>query len=121
MSSKRRLWFCLALGSMALAACSQYGAAQMVVLSPSTQAGAPSSGYLIDRIDWVLSVKEELVTRNLGEPSSGRSVRFDGRQIFIPSGSQVLAWRCGEEWQYEEVIVDSPRFPAPELTPWCPT
>lgn len=120
-SSRLLLWFCLALVGVALAACSQYGATQLVVLSRSTQAGAPSFGYLIDRIDWVLGVKEELMVLKLDVPSSGRSVQFNGRRIFIPSGSQVLAWRCGEEWQYKEVIVDGPRFPDPELTPWCPT
>lgn len=128
MASRLQLWLYLALGAIALGACSQYSTRVTVVVnapSPqvstlSPQVSAPSSGYLIDRSDWVLRVKDELMTRNLDVPSSGLLVEFNGREIFVASGSKVLVWRCGDEWRYKGVFVDSPRFPAPELKPWCP-
>lgn len=128
MASRLRLWFYLALCVIALGACSQYSTRVTVVVnapSPqvstlSPQVSAPSSGYLIERSDWVLRVKDELMTRNLDVPSSGLLVEFNGREIFVASGSKVLVWRCGDQWRYKGVFVDGSRFPAPELTPWCP-
>jgi hypothetical protein len=112
-----RLWGALAAAAF-LTSCGQY-AGRDEVPTVLSEANAPTTGYLIDRSDWVLGVREELLVENRDRPSTGVLVRFDGRSIFVPSGSKILAWKCGGHWIKGEIYVDGQRFDTPTLAPSC--
>ena len=112
-------WGALA-ATVFLTSCGQYGGRDVVrTQSAAEQPGSPRIGYLIDRSDWELRVREELVVENRDGPSMGDPVRFDGRPIFVPSGSKILAWKCDGRWVTEDVFVDGQRFDTPTLAPSC--
>ncbi len=115
--SSRRLGVLAA--TLFLTSCGQYGGRDVARTQVATEPGSPSIGYLIDRSDWVLGVREELVIENRDSPSTGVLVRFDGRPVFVPSGSKILAWKCDGRWVIEEVYVDGQRFDTPTLAPSC--
>lgn len=95
--------FVLGIFVLSFTACGKYGGREQV---PVRDAGS-ATAYLIDRTDWVLRVREELLDRNLSRPSDGQRIRFNGQPVYVRSGAKILAWRCDGEWDYDEVYFDS--------------
>jgi hypothetical protein len=104
---------------MTLSGCSEYGGIGELPSIPVAPDSDVSVGYLIDRTDWIISVRDELLVKNAKLPSRFERVRFNGRPDAVSTGSKVLAWRCGDRWEHEEIFVDSSRFNPPDFSVSC--
>lgn len=110
------LLFC----SLLLASCGEYGGRERIPIPDQrTSTQGVKTGYLIDRVDWILGVDEELLVENRHTPTEGRQITFDGQSVFVETGSKIIAWRCNNGWAYREIFIDHQRFKVPDFAPGC--